>query len=880
MKWTGLNELRESFLSFFESKEHLRLKSASLVPMDDKSLLLINAGMAPLKKYFTGEAVPPKKRCTSCQKCVRTPDIEQVGKTSRHGTYFEMLGNFSFGDYFKSEAIAFAWEYLTKELKISKERLHISVFYEDDEAYDIWTNDIGIKQSHIVKLGREDNFWEHGAGPCGPSTEIYVDRGKENGCGAKDCAVGCECDRFVEIWNLVFTQFENDGNNNYTRLKSPNIDTGMGLERLAAVMQNVSNIFEVDTIQNIMSHISSIAEVKYHENEKSDVSLRIITDHIRSTVFMISDGVIPSNVGRGYVLRRLLRRAARHGRLLGIERPFLSELVSTVIKENKNAYPELVEKEEYIAKVITMEEESFSKTIDTGLSVLSDMIKSTKSPTLSGEDAFKLQDTYGFPLDLTLEILEENNMTVDKKEFEALLEKAKDMARAARKDAGADAWHDSTLAVKDIKPTKFTGYTDNSSVSKILAIIIDGEHAEKLNIGDTGTIVLDVTPFYAESGGQIGDTGKITANDTIFEVSSVTAAQEGVYLHSGTVVSGSVLSVGETVNSEINAEKRLATKRNHTATHLLHEALRKTLGIHVTQAGSFVSPEVARFDFSHFSALTAQEIEATENLVNEIILSSLPVKVKEMDIKEAQKQGALALFNEKYKETVRVVKCGEFSAELCGGTHAENTGNIGLFKIISESSVAAGVRRIEAITGLNSLMYIRDKEKLIHKTAASLKTGNVDEISEKALSVLKELKDAQKQVENLKSEIAKSKTADLLSSYKEIGDIKLFTADMGEASANEVRIACDSAKEKGSFAVAVIGARQSDKGTISIACMCMPDAVKSGAHAGNIVREVAKLAGGSGGGKAESAMAGGKDISKLKQALDSTEQVVTDLLGG
>ncbi|HZK21598.1 MAG TPA: alanine--tRNA ligase, partial [Oscillospiraceae bacterium] len=454
MKWTGLNELRESFLSFFESKEHLRLKSASLVPMDDKSLLLINAGMAPLKKYFTGEAVPPKKRCTSCQKCVRTPDIEQVGKTSRHGTYFEMLGNFSFGDYFKSEAIAFAWEYLTKELKISKEKLHISVFYEDDEAYDIWTNDIGIKQSHIVKLGREDNFWEHGAGPCGPSTEIYVDRGKENGCGAKDCAVGCECDRFVEIWNLVFTQFENDGNNNYTRLKSPNIDTGMGLERLAAVMQNVSNIFEVDTIQNIMSHISSIAEVKYHENEKTDVSLRIITDHIRSTVFMISDGVIPSNVGRGYVLRRLLRRAARHGRLLGIERPFLSELVSTVIKENKKAYPELVEKEEYIAKVITMEEESFSKTIDMGLSVLSDMIKSTKSPTLSGKDAFKLQDTYGFPFDLTLEILEENNMTVDKKEFEALLEKAKDMARAARKDAGADAWHDSTLAVKDIKPTK------------------------------------------------------------------------------------------------------------------------------------------------------------------------------------------------------------------------------------------------------------------------------------------------------------------------------------------------------------------------------------------------------------------------------------------
>lgn len=880
MEWTGLNELRESFLSFFESKGHLRLKSASLVPLDDKSLLLINAGMAPLKKYFTGEAVPPNGRCVSCQKCVRTPDIERVGKTSRHGTYFEMLGNFSFGDYFKEEAIAWAWEYLTEVLKIPKDNLYISVFYEDDEAYDIWTKSIGIEESHVVRLGREDNFWEHGAGPCGPSTEIYVDRGKENGCGSPDCAVGCDCDRFVEVWNLVFTQFENDGNNNYTRLKNPNIDTGMGLERLAAVMQEAGNLFEVDTIQNIMNHICLIAGVKYREDEKTDVSLRIITDHIRSTVFMIADGVIPTNVGRGYVLRRLLRRAARHGRLLNIEKPFLSELVSTVIKENRKAYPELAKKEEYIIKVISMEEESFSKTIDSGLSLLSDMIKNTKGSTLSGKDAFKLQDTYGFPLDLTKEILEEHNMTVEQKEFEVLLENAKNVARAARKDAGADAWLDSSIAVKDIKPTEFVGYTETKSKGEILAVITSGELVGKLSVGDTGTLVTDITPFYAESGGQIGDTGTITANDTIFEVNSVTATAQGVYLHNGTVVSGGTLSMGETVNCEINIEKRLATKRNHTAAHLLHSALRKTLGVHVAQAGSFVSPEVVRFDFSHFSALTADEIITVENLVNEIVLSSLPVSVTEMDIKEAEKQGAIALFNEKYGHTVRVVKCGDFSTELCGGTHAENTGNIGLFKIISESSVAAGVRRIEGITGLNSLLYLRNRESLIYKTAAALKTGNIDDISDKAASLFLELKAAQKEADTLKSEIAKAKSAHLLSSYKQVGDIKLFVADMGEATANDVRRACDGAKEKGGNAVAVIGARQSEKGTVSIACMCAPDAVKKGAHAGNIVREVAEITGGSGGGKAESAMAGGKDAAKLEEALNSAEKILADLIGG
>lgn len=880
MEWTGLNELRESFLSFFESKGHLRITSASLVPLEDKSLLLINAGMAPFKKYFTGEVSPPCVRCVSCQKCVRTPDIERVGKTARHGTYFEMLGNFSFGDYFKDEAIAWAWEYLTKVLKIPKDKLYISVFYEDGEAYDIWTKKIGIEKTHIVRLGREDNFWEHGAGPCGPCSEVYFDRGEKYSCGSSDCAVGCDCDRFVEVWNLVFTQFENDGNNNYTRLKNPNIDTGMGLERLACVMQGVSNLFEVDTIQNIVNKICAIAGTEYRSNEKTDVSIRIIADHIRSTVFMISDGVIPSNVARGYVLRRLLRRAARHGRLLNIEGSFLPELVSAVIKENKEAYPELAEKEEYIAKVIGMEEDSFSKTIDSGLSVLADMIKNTKGAVLSGKDAFKLQDTYGFPLDLTKEILEESHMTVEQDEFEELLENAKNTARAARKDAGADAWRDSSFAVKDIEPTKFVGYTDNRSKSKILAIIASGELAEKINLGETGTIVTDVTPFYAESGGQIGDTGIITANGTVFEVSSVTASPEGAYLHSGAVTAGAALIKGETVSCEINAEKRLATKRNHTAAHLLHAALRKTLGAHVAQAGSFVSPEIVRFDFSHFSALTAEEIVTVENLVNEVILSALPVSVTETDIKEAKKLGAVALFNEKYGDVVRVVKCGDFSAEFCGGTHAENTGNIGLFKIISESSVAAGVRRIEGITGLNSLQYLRSRETLIHKTAAALKTGNIDDISEKAASLSIELKTAQKESDALKSEIAKARSADLLSSYKQVGDIRLYVADMGEASAGEVRAACDGAKEKGADAVALIGARQSDKGTVSIACMCAPDAVKKGAHAGNIVREAAKIVGGSGGGKAESAMAGGKDISRLNDALNSAERILAGFIGG
>lgn len=880
MDQTGLNELRESFLSFFESKDHLRLPSASLIPSDDKSLLLVNAGMTPLKKYFTGEVVPPKSRCVSCQKCARMPDIERVGKTARHGTFFEMLGNFSFGDYFKKEAIAWAWEYFTDVLKIPKDKLYVSIFLEDDEAHDIWMKETDVSHDHIVKLGREHNFWEHGAGPCGPCSEIYFDRGEKLGCGDPDCGVGCDCDRYIEVWNLVFTQFENDGNNNYTRLEKTNIDTGMGLERLACIMQGVDSIFEVNTIQSIMNHACSIAGVSYHENDETDVSLRIITDHIRSAVFIIADGVLPSNVGRGYVLRRLIRRAARHGKLLHIDLPFLSELVKTVIRENKNAYPELSQKEEYIIKVISMEEESFSKTIDSGLSILSDMIKNTDGTILSGRDAFKLQDTYGFPLDLTKEILAENNMTVDESTFDRLLENARKTARAARKDAGADAWKNSSPALANIPPTNFVGYTDYTVNANILAVVVDGELSDSLTESEFGTVITDVTPFYAESGGQTSDTGTITSGDVVFEVRSVTKTEDDVYLHNGTLISGKSLHSGESVKCEINIEKRFATRRNHTATHLLQAALRKVLGTHVTQAGSFVSSEIVRFDFSHFGALTVDEITAVENLVNENILAALPVTITITDVKEAKKSGALSLFGEKYGDTVRVVNCGDFSFELCAGTHAENTGELGLFKIVSETSISSGVRRIEGITGFNLLAYVRDRDLTIHSTAAALKTGNLGELAEKATSLIADLKSAHREIAELKSELAKSKSADLLASFTDVKGVKLYVADLGEADANAVRAACDGAKDKGNDAVAVIGARQSAKGTLSIACMCGADAIKKGAHAGNLVREVAKIAGGSGGGKPESAMAGGKNIEKLGEALDSADDILSTMLKG
>lgn len=874
MEWTGLNELRETFLKFFESKGHLRLPSFSLIPQGDKSLLLINAGMSPMKKWFTGELTPPRKRVTTCQKCIRTPDIENVGKTARHGTFFEMLGNFSFGDYFKEEVIPWAWEFFTEVLKMDPDRLYISVYLDDDEAYDIWTKKVGVKPDHMARFGKEDNFWEHGQGPCGPCSEIYYDRGEEFGCGKPDCKVGCDCDRYIEIWNLVFTQFENDGNNNYTRLSHPNIDTGMGLERLACVMQGVDNLFEVDTVQNIMKHIISIAGVNYHDDEKKDVSLRVITDHIRSTTFMIGDGVLPSNVGRGYVLRRLLRRAARHGRLLGIDRPFLAEVCETVIKESENAYPVLREKKDYIVKVIAMEENSFYKTIDSGLSLLNDVIAKTEGKVLSGADAFKLQDTYGFPIDLTREILEENGMTVDEDEFNALLKNAKATARAARKDAGAEAWNDSSLSFKECGATEFTGYKETECDSAIACLAANGEKVEYLTAEQDGIIVLNTTAFYAESGGQVGDTGVITVNDAVFTVTNTTKTHDGTILHHGTLTEGETVKVGDKAHAAVDSARRDAIKRNHTAAHLLQAALREKLGTHVEQAGQLVNEKAVRFDFSHFSALTAEEIVAIENRVNGVILSCTPVVTEEMPIEEAKKKGAMALFGEKYGDVVRVVSAGEFSTELCGGTHVNNTGNLGLFRIVSESSVAAGVRRIEAVTGYGVLAQLDLKEKTIADTAAALKAANINDVAAKAAAVARDLKAAEKELEDLKAEMNAAKAGALFENAVQVGAVKLITADTGEADAGALRGMLDSAKDKGDDIVVIFAAKQSEKGTCSFACYCAKGAIAAGAHAGNIVREIAAVAGGSGGGKPDQAMAGGKDPSKIADALNAAKAIV------
>ncbi len=874
MEWTGLNELREKYLKFFESKDHLRLPSFSLVPQGDKSILLINAGMTPMKKYFTGEETPPRKRVTTCQKCIRTPDIERVGITARHGTYFEMLGNFSFGDYFKKEVIPWAWEFCTQVMEMDPDKIYCSVYLDDDEAYDIWTKEVGVKPDHMVRFGKEDNFWEHGQGPCGPCSELYYDRGEKYGCGSPDCKVGCECDRYVEFWNLVFTQFENDGKNNYTPLANPNIDTGMGLERLACIAQDVNNIFEVDTVQNIMKHIMKIAGVKYHENEKSDVSLRVITDHIRSTTFMIGDGVIPSNVGRGYVLRRLLRRAARHGRLLGIDRPFLAEVCETVIKENESAYPGLREKQDYIIKVISMEENSFYKTIDSGLELLNDMIKKTEGKILSGADAFKLQDTYGFPIDLTREIAEENGYTVDNEEFEKYLADAKALAKSSRKVAGTEGWKSSDISFKECGATNFTGYGATECEGKVLAIAANGEKVDFIGIDTDAVIVLDNSAFYAESGGQVGDTGVITVNGSTFTVTNTTKTAEGIILHHGTLTDGDAINVGDVVTGTVNKARRQAIMRNHTAAHLLQAALREALGTHVEQAGQLVNENAVRFDFSHFSALTAEEIIKIENRVNEIILSGAPVVTEEMNIDDAKKKGAMALFGEKYGDTVRVVSAGDFSTELCGGTHVSNTGNIGLFRIISESSVAAGVRRIEGVTGLGVINQIDKHEKLIHDTAAALKLANVSELAKKAAAVAQELKDKEKELNELKAEIAKAKAGELFDNVKDLGAVKLITADLGEADANALRSMVDSAKDKGDDIVVIFAGKQEAKGTCSFICYCGKAAIANGAHAGNIVREVATIAGGAGGGKPDSAMAGGKDITKIADALNAAEEIV------
>ena len=878
MEWTGLNELREKYLSFFESKGHLRLPSFSLVPQGDKSLLLINAGMAPLKKYFTGELTPPRTRVTTCQKCIRTPDIERVGITARHGTFFEMLGNFSFGDYFKHEATAWAWEFCTKVLEMPADKIYISVYQDDDEAYDIWTKELGVSPDHMVRLGKEDNFWEHGAGPCGPCSELYFDRGEKYGCGSPTCGVGCDCDRYVEFWNLVFTQFDNDGNNNYTRLKSCNIDTGMGLERLACIMQGVDNLFEVDTVQNIMKHIMQIAGVKYHEDEKKDVSLRVITDHIRSTTFMIGDGVMPSNEGRGYVLRRLLRRAARHGRLLGIDGTFLYKVCETVIKENETAYPNLVEKHDLIVKVIKAEEESFNKTIDTGLNLLENIIAQSDSKVLSGADAFKLQDTFGFPIDLTKELLEERGMSVDIDEYDRLYAQSRAAARAARKDAGAQAWKDSNVSFKDVGATEFVGYTDYSCDAEIKAIVTNGERAEFATSDSEVVIVLNKTPFYGESGGQAGDTGVIKTDNATLEVTATGKTPDGVVLHIARFISGDSIALGDKVHAQIDVEKREATRRNHTAAHLLQAALRKHLGSHVEQAGQLVNSEEMRFDFTHFSALSGDELKAIEREVNEVILKGIPVETREMPIEEAKKLGAMALFGEKYGDVVRVVSAGDFSVELCGGTHADNTAKLGLFKIVSESSVAAGIRRITAVTGFGVLKHIENDERIMQSAAAAMKLGNVAELDKRAATLSAEVKAKDRELAELRSEISALKAGSLMDSARQVGGVRLITAEVEVSNPGELRSMCDTARDNGADIVAVFAGINKEKGTLNFACACGADAIKLGAHAGNIVRETAKIAGGSGGGKPDSAMAGAKDASKADEALAAVDSIVSAML--
>lgn len=876
MEWMSLNTLREKYLSFFESKGHLRLNSFSLVPDHDKSLLLINSGMAPMKKYFTGEITPPRKRVTTCQKCIRTPDIEQVGKTARHGTFFEMLGNFSFGDYFKHEATAWAWEFCTEVLKMPVDRLWVTIYEDDDEAFDIWTKEVGVSPDRIVRMGKEDNFWEHGTGPCGPCSELHYDRGEKYGCGKPDCGVGCECDRYVEFWNLVFTQFDSDGKGNYSRLDHPNIDTGMGLERLACISQGVDNLFEVDTIQNIIKHLSKICGIAYKTNAQSDVSMRVITDHIRSASFMISDGVMPSNEGRGYVLRRLLRRAARHGRLLGIERPFLTELVNTVVQESGDAYPELKAKQALIQKVVGFEEESFSKTIDQGLSLLNNLIASGVQ-TLSGAEAFKLYDTYGFPLDLTRDILAEKGIAVDENGFQQLMEEQKQRARTARKASDTNAWKGDDSVLEGLAATEFTGYAHEKGDAVLQAIVKSGARAETAMAGDEAVLVLSATPFYAESGGQVGDTGLITAPDFEFEVKNTTKNGNGLFLHTGTVKAGMV-TVGDSVCAAINNTRRMAIRRNHTAAHLLQAALRKVLGDHVEQAGQLVNEKAVRFDFTHFAALTAAELSAVEGEVNRAVLHAVPVSSTEMPIEEAKKLGAMALFGEKYGDIVRVVSAENYSVEFCGGTHVENTAQIGLFKIVAESSVAAGVRRIEAVTGENVLHLIADYKALLENTAAALKIGNVHELAAKAAALATELKQKEKQIEGLESKLAAGKTEALQQKSVQLESCSLIAEVLPNTDAAAARTVCEQLKDANPNAVIVLAAVSREK--LTFVCGCGKSAVQNGRNAGSIVREVAKIAGGNGGGRPDFAMAGGKEVQKAAAAIEAARGLIEQLSKG
>ena len=874
MEKLGLNEIRERYLKFFESKGHLRLPSFPLVPQNDNSLLLINAGMAPLKPYFTGKEIPPRKRVTTCQKCIRTPDIERVGITARHGTFFEMLGNFSFGDYFKHEATAWAWEFVTKDLGLPEDRVYITVYEDDDEAIDIWTKEVGVAPSHISKMGKEDNFWEIGQGPCGPCSELYFDRGEKYGCGSPDCKVGCECDRFVEFWNLVFTQFDKDENGVYNRLANPNIDTGMGLERMAVIMQDVNNLFEVDTIRNIMLEISKVAKVNYGDNEKTDISLRVITDHIRSTTFMTCDGVSPSNEGRGYVLRRLLRRAARHGRLLGIKGTFLSDIVDTVVRESKGAYPQLEEKQDYIKKVIKREEESFAQTIDRGLSILEEKIadlEKSGGKILSGDDAFTLNDTYGFPIDLTEEILQEKGLQVDREAFNKLLLQQKIRSREGRNVGDEAAWSEDIYQTlgKEIT-TEFIGYENDSCDANITVIVKDGQVADSVSDGENAVLILDKTVVYGESGGQVGDNGVIEGEGFKMEVTDAKKLGDGKILHHVTVLEGSA-SKGDKVTVSIDTKKRMAITRNHSTAHLLQKALREVLGSHIEQAGSYVDENRLRFDFTHFEAVSKEQLQEVENKVNAAILTAYPVTIKNMAIADAKAEGAMALFGEKYGDTVRVVNMGGYSIELCGGCHLSNTSQAGLCKILSESGVAAGVRRIEAVTGEGVLRYIEEKNSIIANTAAVLKSTE-GELVHRAEAVVNENREQQKKLEQVASQMANAKANDIMSNAKKIGDITLIVAQLDGATVDSLRKTGDAIKEKTPMSVCVFGAETDGK--ISFVAMASSDAVKAGVHCGKIIKEITAIAGGSGGGKPDSAQGGGKDASKIAEALNKVEELM------
>ena len=882
MQWTGLNELREKYLHYFEGKGHLRLGSFPLVPKDDPSLLLINSGMAPMKKWFLGQEEPPRHRVTTCQKCIRTPDIERVGITARHGCFFEMLGNFSFQDYFKKEVIPWAWEFLTKELEIPADRLYISVYQDDDEAYDIWTKSVGIPEDHMVRLGKEDNFWEHGSGPCGPCSEIYFDRGLKYGCGKPTCGVGCDCDRFMEIWNLVFSQYDSDGKGTYALLPKPNIDTGMGLERLAVVMQDVDNLFEVDTVAAVLHHVERISGKQYGANEKDDISIRVITDHIRATVFMASDGILPSNEGRGYVMRRLLRRAARHGRMLGIDHPFLTDLVDTVIISSEVGYPELREHESYIKKVIGTEEERFYKTIDSGMNILNGMIQhlhETHKKILSGLDVFKLNDTFGFPIDLTKEIAAEAGLGIDEAAFHVEMTRQRERARAERLAKDISGWSEDLFGELNAEPTAFDGYDVLKETAKVLALS-DGEelndavstdYEERENV----LVVLDRTPFYAEMGGQVADHGYLTSGTANLKVNQVKKTPKGFYVHTCTLLDGTI-RVGDTVTAAVDEQRRASICRNHTATHLMQKALREVLGEHVHQAGSYQDDKITRFDFTHFNAVTPEELVDVEKRVNEKIFAALPVTIQNLPIEEAKKMGAMALFGEKYGKVVRVVDAGGWSVEFCGGTHVKNTAQIGCFKILSEASVAAGIRRIEATTGYGVLNLLDDRTAELANTAVALKANNMKDVAARAQAVTAELKEANKQLEIAKAKLASSQIDGLFQNAVEVDGVRIVTVYLNGTTPDTLRSMMDKLRDKEPNAVGALIGTDGSKTTLAVGVG--KNALARGLKAGALVKQIAAIAGGNGGGKPDFAMAGIRDTSKIDDALNAVEGIVKENL--